>query len=69
MDKNIVSLLNVYQSEEILNDIWIKSQLILHLKYFSVFIHKLPCVCTILIVFHMHPRHEFVNDDNCSGWI
>lgn len=67
MDKNIVSLLNVYQSEEILNDIWIKSQLILH--FFSVHSQITLCLHTIDCFSYAAPRHEFVNDDNCSGLI
>lgn len=63
MDKNIVSLLNVYQSEEILS---INSSLEV---FFSVHSQITLCLHNVDCFSYAAPRHEFVNDDNCSGLI
>lgn len=70
MDKNIVSVL-VYRSEEILNDFWSKSQLIRSSLdvFFSVHSQITLCLHNIDCFSYAAPRHEFVNDDNCSGLI
>lgn len=69
MDKNIVSLLNVYQSGDMewhLNQKSINSSLEV---FFSVHSQITLCLHNIDCFSYAAPRHEFVNDDNCSGLI
>lgn len=69
MDKNIVSLL-VYRSEEIFE--WYLKQKSINSSlevFFSVHSQITLCLHNIDCFSYAAPRHEFVNDDNCSGLI